>query len=262
MRIITYNCNSVSTRLTRILALLEEHDPDVVLLQETKVAAEQFPHEAFGDAGYVAADHSGGRWAGVAVLARTTLGLTDVTRGLPGEPDPDEARWVEATVGDQLRAVSVYVPNGRALGTPTFAAKLAFLDRMAERAADLATGPALIAGDFNVCPTDLDVWNPDEVHGATHITPEERSRFRAVLDAGFVDAFRHLHPDEPGFTWWDYRAGHFHKGFGLRIDHVVMTSSLAARLAAARVDRAYRKPTKVPGTKPSDHAPLLVDLDG
>jgi exodeoxyribonuclease-3 len=260
MRLVTYNVNSMSTRMERVLALLDEHKPDVVCLQETKCSPEGFPHRELERAGYVAADHSGGRWAGVAVLARAEHGVADVTRGLPGEPDAAEARWVEATVGD-LRVVSTYVPNGRAVGSPAFMVKLAFLDAMRGRAAQLAGGPAVIAGDMNVCPTDLDVWDPDKVHGATHVTSDERSRLQAVLDVGFVDAFRHLHPDEPGFTWWDYRAGHFHKGYGLRIDLALVSAPLAERLSAGRVDRAYRKPTKVPGTKPSDHAPLLLDFD-
>ncbi|HEX6256784.1 MAG TPA: exodeoxyribonuclease III [Euzebyales bacterium] len=261
MRLITYNVNSISTRLTRVLALLDDLGPDVVCLQETKCTAENFPHGAFEEHGYVAADHSAGRWAGVAVLARGGLGFSDVQAGLRGEPAVDEARWVEATVGD-VRVVSTYVPNGQALDSPAFKQKLLFLEAMRERAAELADGPAIIAGDLNVCPTDLDVWDPSAVHGATHITDDERSRLRAVVDTGFVDAFRRLHPDEPGFTWWDYRAGHFHKGFGLRIDLALVSEGLAGRLTDSVVQRPYRKPTKVPGTKPSDHAPLVVDFAG
>lgn len=261
VRIVTYNVNSLPMRLTRVLALLEEHRPDVVCLQETKVTAAAFPEDQLRAVGYASAHHSAGRWAGVAVLAREELGLDDVVTGLEGEVDADEARWVEATVGRALRVVSVYVPNGRAVGTPTFAAKLRYLEAMARRAAVLACGPAVIGGDVNVCPSDLDVWDVAQVHGATHITHDERSRLQAVLDAGFVDAYRHLEPDEPGFTWWDYRAGHFHKGFGLRIDLAMVSRSLADRIVHAGIDRAYRKPTKVPGTRPSDHAPLLVDLD-
>jgi exodeoxyribonuclease-3 len=260
MRFITYNVNSLSTRLSRVIALLDEHEPDVVCLQETKCAPEAFPHAAFDDAGYVAADHSGGRWAGVAVLARADHGVSDVVRGLTGEPDGDEARWVEATVAG-VRVVSTYVPNGRALDSPMFATKLRFLEVMRARAERLAAGPAVIAGDVNVCPGDLDVWDVSKVHGATHVTPDEREGLQAVLDAGFVDAFRSLHPDRSGFTWWDYRAGHFHKGYGLRIDLVMLSSHLSAGLRASEVERAYRKPTKVAGTKPSDHAPLLVDVD-
>ncbi len=259
MRLITYNVNSISTRLQRVLALLDEHKPDVVCLQETKCASDRFPHAAFEEAGYAAADYSGGRWAGVAVLARADLPVTDVIRGLPGEPSPDEARWIEATVGD-LRLVSTYVPNGQAVGSPAFADKLIYLDALVARARELATHPTVIAGDVNVCPADQDVWDPTAVHGATHVTDDERSRLRAVLDTGYVDAFRSLRPAETGFTWWDYRAGHFHKGFGLRIDLALVAAPLAPRLLDSRVDRGYRKPTKVPGTKPSDHAPLLVDL--
>jgi exodeoxyribonuclease-3 len=260
MRLVTYNVNSMSTRLQRLYALLDEHKPDIVCLQETKCSPDGFPHHELDEAGYVAADHSAGRWAGVAVLARADYGVADIARGLDGEPAAAEARWVEATLGG-VRVVSTYVPNGREVGSPAFVAKLAFLEAMKARAAELASGPAVIAGDLNVCPTDLDVWDPAKVHGATHITPDERSRLQAVCDTGYIDAFRHLHPDESGFTWWDYRAGHFHKGYGLRIDHVLVSTPLASRLRAGRVDRAYRKPTKVPGTKPSDHAPLLIDFD-
>ncbi len=260
MRVVTWNVNSLSARLARVLAFLDEHAPDVLLVQETKSTPEAFPHAELEEAGYVAADHSGGRWAGVAVVARTELGVSDVQHGLAGEPDPDEARWVEATVGGAVRCASVYVPNGRAVGTETFADKLVFLEAMARRASVLAARPSVIAGDVNVCPTDRDVWDPSKLHGATHVTPEERSRLAAVLDVGFVDAYRSLEPDEPGYTWWDYRAGHFHKGFGLRIDLTLLTPDLAERLETCGIDRDYRKPSKVPESKPSDHAPLLVDL--
>lgn len=262
VRVLSYNVNSIRARLPRLLAILAQHDPDVVCLQETKSTPEAFPHDALADAGYVAADHSGGRWEGVAVLARTALGVADVRTGLAGEPEGGEARWVEATV-DDVRVVSVYVPNGRALGTPTFLSKLAFLDAVAVRGATLASsGPVVIAGDMNVCPTDIDVWDPALVHGGTHVSPEERSRFRAILAAGYTDAFRTVHPTEPGFTWWDYRAGHFHKGYGLRIDHVLLSGWPSERLSGATVDRTFRKPTAVPESKPSDHAPLVVDAAG
>lgn len=260
MRLITYNVNSIATRLTRVLTLLDEHKPDVVCLQETKCAPDAFPHAEFADVGYVAADHSGGRWAGVAVVARAEHGVADIVCGLPGEAAPDEARWVEATVGG-ARVVSTYVPNGRAVDNPAFVDKLTFLDAMRTRSTAFARGASVIAGDLNVCPSDLDVWDVSRVHGATHVTDDERSRLRTVLDVGFVDAFRHLHPDEPGFTWWDYRGGSFHKNFGLRIDLALVSDSLAPRLRACGIDRAYRKPSKVAGTKPSDHAPLLVDFD-
>ncbi len=259
MRIITYNVNSLKQRMPRVLALLEEHAPDIVCLQETKSQPEAFPHAEFARAGYTAVDHSGGRWEGVAILGRSTLGVTPVRAGLPGEDDPSQARWVEAEVGG-IRVVSVYVPNGRAVGTEAFFDKLSFLDAMAERVADLAAGPAIVAGDMNVCPSDLDVWDATQVHGATHVTPHERTRLQSILDQGFVDAFRVHQPDEPGFSWWDYRAGHFHKGFGLRIDLVLVSRVLGADLGGAFVDRSYRKVAKVREAKPSDHAPVVVDF--
>jgi exodeoxyribonuclease-3 len=260
VRIITYNVNSIGARLPRLLALLAEHQPDVVCLQETKSTPEAFPHAELNEAGYVAADHSGGRWEGVAVLARSELGVDDIVTGLPGEPNPGEARWVEASV-DALRVASVYVPNGRAIGSDAFIDKLAFFDRMAQRVAQLAGGDAVVAGDMNVCPTDQDVWDPRATAGGTHVTAEERSGFHRLLEAGYVDTFRQAAPDEPGFTWWDYRAGHFHKGYGLRIDLLLATRSFGDHLTSARVDRDYRKPTKVRESKPSDHAPLIIDFD-
>jgi exodeoxyribonuclease III len=260
LRIATWNVNSLGARLERVLVFLGEHAPDVLLIQETKVVPEAFPHLPIQAAGYTAVDHSGGRWEGVAIVVRDDHPIDDVLTGLPGEPDPTQARWVEATIGDS-RFVSVYVPNGRAVGTDTFREKLSFLESMAIRAADLGDR-AVIGGDMNVCPTDLDVWDPALVHGSTHVTDDERSRLAAVTGTGYVDAFRHLRPDDPGFSWWDYRAGHFHKGFGLRIDLLLVSDELVPRLTAARVERDYRKPTKVPGTKPSDHAPVIVDLDG
>jgi exodeoxyribonuclease-3 len=257
--VLTYNVNSIGARLPRLLAMLADHRPDIVLLQETKTTPEAFPHLPLLGAGYVAAEHSGGRWSGVAILAREELGIAEIRRGLPGEPDATQARWVEATVGD-VTVASVYVPNGRHLGSPEFEVKLQFLEAMAVRAARLAPAAAVIGGDVNVCPTDLDVWDVRLVHGATHVTADERGRLAAILDTGFVDAFRTLDPATPGFTWWDYRAGHFHKGFGLRIDLVMVSHPLAAGLTEAWVDRAYRKAATVPESKPSDHAPLLVRL--
>jgi exodeoxyribonuclease-3 len=252
VRLATWNVNSLKARMPRVLELLETHRPDVVFLQETKCEADAFPALELEAAGYRAAHHSAGRWAGVALLSREELG--DVSAGLPGEPAIDEARWIEATVGG-LRAVSVYVPNGRAPGTPTYGDKLRFLDAMAARISELSEGPLVVAGDFNVCPTDLDVYDPAAFVGSTHVTPPERERFGALLDAGTVDAFRELHPGEPGFTWWDYRQGHFHRKLGLRIDAHLVSGPLADRIQSCGIDRSFRK-----GPKPSDHAPLLLEL--
>lgn len=250
MRLVTWNVNSLKMRLPRILALLEAHAPDVLLLQETKCEREAFPDAAFAAAGYHAVHHSAGRWAGVAIVARTGVAIDEVTHGLPGESAPDEARWVEARV-DGLRIASVYVPNGRTLDSPEFPRKLAFLDAMIARAATLD----VIGGDLNVTRDDLDVYDPAAFVGGTHVSADERSRLETLLAAGLVDAYRTLHPGEVGFTWWDYRAGHFHRKFGLRIDYLLLGPRLAPRLQVCGIDRAFRK-----GSKPSDHAPLLADV--
>jgi exodeoxyribonuclease-3 len=256
VKLVTWNVNSLRARLPRLLELLDAERPDVVCLQETKAAAgAPFPLELAG-AGYTAVGHGGGRWGGVAVLLGPGLEPGAVAPGLPGEPDPDEARWLEVDAGP-LRVVSVYVPNGRALGTPTFAAKLAFLDAAAERLAGLRGRPLLVAGDVNVAPTDADLYDPAAFVGSTHVTPEERGRLGRLLErGGLVDAWRLRHPEEVGFSWWDYRAGHFGRGLGMRIDLLLLSDDLAGRLADIRVARAYRK-----GHAPSDHAPLVATLD-
>jgi|SRR5690625_3411818 len=254
MKLITWNVNSVKQRLPRLEELLELHQPDVVCLQETKAQAEAFPHQAFAAAGYQAVDYSAGRWAGVAILAKTSSQVSGVSTGLFGEAAPDEARWIEADV-DGVRVASVYVPNGREIGTDPFHQKLVFLERMRDWVADRTDEPVAVAGDVNVCRTDLDVWDPQLFIGATHVTGEERERLEAVLDAGLVDVFRQRHPDEPGYTWWDYRAGAFHRGWGQRIDLVMASPELAAGDGFVGTDREFRK-----GPKPSDHAPLIAEL--
>jgi exodeoxyribonuclease-3 len=256
VRIVTWNVNSLRARLPRVLQLLEEHQPDVVCLQETKSAGDAFPVTELTEAGYTAVHHSAGRWAGVALLAKAGLELSDPLSGLPGDPVPEEARWCEATVGG-IRFVSVYAPNGRALDSPEFPRKLAFLDAAARRVGELVPAPLVVAGDMNIAPADIDVYDPEGFAGSTHVTPQERGRLNAILELGIVDAYRQLHPTEVQYTWWDYRAGNFHKGLGLRIDLALLSTALADRLRACGIDRDYRK-----GAKPSDHAPLLVDLAG
>lgn len=255
MRLVSWNVNSLRARLPRVLELLAALEPDVVCFQETKVDAEAFPDDELAAAGYSAVHHSAGRWAGVAIAARTPLELGDPRRGLPGEAAPDEARWVEATVAG-LRVASVYVPNGREVGSESFGAKLAFLDAAVTRAGELAARPTILVGDWNVAPADLDVYDPAAFAGSTHVTPEERARVTAIGEVGgLLDAFRRLHPEEVGYTWWDYRAGHFHRNLGLRIDLALVSEEVAPRLRACGIERTFRK-----GTKPSDHAPLVVDL--
>ena len=251
MLLASWNVNSLKARLHRVLELLAEHRPDVVCLQETKCEPSAFPLAELADAGYVAHHHSAGRWAGVAILARAEHGIEATASGLPGELAPAEARWCEATVGG-LRIASTYVTNGREVGSSWFDEKLAFLAAVADRTPQLDA----ILGDFNVAPSDLDVYDPAAFAGATHVTAEERGALQAILDRGFADAYRRLHPDERQYTWWDYRAGHFHKGLGLRIDLALLRDGdVSERLRACGIARDYRK-----GSKPSDHAPLLVQL--
>jgi exodeoxyribonuclease-3 len=255
MRIVTWNVNSLRARLPRVLELLAQHEPNVVCLQETKCTADGFPADELAQAGYAAVHHSGGRWAGVALLARTPLLPREPLSGLPGEPTPAEARWCEATIGE-VRFASVYVPNGRTLDSPEFPRKLAFLDAIAQRADALRERPLVIAGDFNVAPADLDVYEPAAFVASTHVTPAERARLQGILEHGrLLDAYRHLHPNDVQFTWWDYRGGNFHRGLGLRIDLFMLSAELGAREVSCGIDRDYRK-----GTKPSDHAPLLLEL--
>ncbi|MGH2838609.1 MAG: exodeoxyribonuclease III [Thermoleophilaceae bacterium] len=256
MRAVTWNVNSLKMRMPRVLELLEQYRPDLVFLQETKSEPDAFPHMELEAAGYQAVHHSAGRWAGVALLAPTGVKIENECAGLEGEPARDEARWIEADV-DGVRAVSVYVPNGQAIDAPAFPDKLRFLEAIAERVPELVGDerPVLIGGDFNVCRTDADVYDPKAFVGDTHVTEDERSRFEAVVGTGLVDLFRQLHPDTTAYTWWDYRAGNFHKGLGLRIDYLLATPDLAEKVVRSGIARDYRK-----GKKPSDHAPLFAQI--
>ncbi|MGH2835748.1 MAG: exodeoxyribonuclease III [Solirubrobacteraceae bacterium] len=255
MLFVTWNVNSLRARLPRVLELLEAHQPDVVALQETKCTPENFPVAELDAAGYELVHHSGGQWAGVALLVRRPLAPDLPLLGLPGDTVPTEARWCEASVSG-IRFVSTYVPNGRTLDSPEFPRKLGFMEAAAKRAAAIRddNGSLVIAGDINVAPADEDVYDPAFYIESTHVSEPERSALRAIQESGsLVDAFRHLHPDEPQFTWWDYRAGNFHKNRGMRIDLVLVSSNLTDGLMACGIDRDFRK-----GFKPSDHAPLLV----
>jgi exodeoxyribonuclease III len=254
MRIVTWNVNSLRARLPRVLQLLAEHEPDVACLQETKSASDAFPTAELAGAGYAAVHNSGGRWAGVAVLARSGLTLSEPQIGLPGDAVAGEARWCEATAAG-VRFASVYVPNGRALDSPEYPRKLGFLDAMRARIEQLAGGDLVVGGDMNIAPSDLDVYDPSAFVGGTHVSAPERRRLQRILAGGMVDAYRALHPAEIQYTWWDYRAGNFHKGLGLRIDLALVSQQLAPRLTSCGIDRNYRK-----GSKPSDHAPLLLEL--
>jgi exodeoxyribonuclease-3 len=257
VRITTWNVNSVKQRVPRLLPWLDERRPDVVCLQETKLSDEAFT-ELLGDQlaerGYEVALHGQAAWNGVAILSR--VGLEDVLPGLdgaPGFPDP-EARAVSATC-DGIRVVSVYVPNGRVPGSDHYEYKLAWLASLREA---VAAGPdaTVVCGDMNIAPADDDVFDPDAYVGQTHVTAPERDALGELQALGLHDVVRERWPDERVFTYWDYRAGMFHQDLGMRIDLVLASEQVASRVEAAWVDRQARK-----GSGPSDHAPVIVDLD-
>jgi exodeoxyribonuclease-3 len=257
VRIATWNVNSVKQRLPRLLPWLDERGPDVVCLQETKLADDAFEELLGGDLrerGYAAAAHGEAAWNGVAILSR--VGLEDVVPGLPGGPGfPDqEARAVAATCNG-IRVHSVYVPNGREPNSDHYRYKLEWLAALRD---DIAAGPdaAVVCGDMNIAPTDADVFDPDAYKGHTHVTPPERAALAELEATGLHDVVRERWPDERVFSYWDYRAGMFHRDLGMRIDLVLAGDPVAARVKAAWVDRKARK-----GKGPSDHAPVIVDLD-
>jgi exodeoxyribonuclease-3 len=263
VRIATWNINSVIVRTDRLLAWLASAQPDVLCLQELKVPADQFPTAEVEAAGYQVAAHGDGRWNGVAILSR--VGLDDVTRGLPGQPEFDgstEPRAIGAVCGG-VRVWSVYVPNGRTVDDPHYVYKLAWLAALRDTAVgELTSGtPWVVLGDFNVAPTDADVWDIAQFVGSTHVTAPERAALDALRTAGLVEILpRALKYDTP-YTYWDYRQLSFPKNTGMRIDLVFGSPALAAAVTDAYVDRDARKPGTKGTTPPSDHAPVVVDID-
>jgi exodeoxyribonuclease-3 len=257
VRIATWNVNSVKQRAPRLLPWLDERRPDVVCLQETKLTDDAFA-DLLGDelraCGYAVAAHGEPSWNGVAILSR--VGLDDVVPGLPGAPGfpHQEARAVAATCGG-VRVVSVYVPNGRAPGSDHYAYKLAWMASLRDV---VAAGPeaTVVCGDMNIAPADEDVFDPDAYVGQTHVTPPERAALAELQAVGLHDVVRERWPGERVFTYWDYRAGMFHQDLGMRIDLVLASAPVAGRVRAAWIDRQARK-----GKGPSDHAPVVVDLD-
>jgi exodeoxyribonuclease-3 len=268
MRIATWNVNSLKARLPKVTWCLERARPDVLLMQETKLADAEAPAEPFRRSGYALSHHGEGRWNGVAIAS--LCGIDDVITnfGDPlrpprtsevGDDEPlAEARMVSALCGG-VRIVCVYAPNGRSLGSPFYEAKLAWFDRLSRWLAEaLKPGdPIVLGGDLNVAPEDIDVWDARACHGGTHVSPREREAFDRLRRWGLVDAYRRHHPEPGRYSWWDYRAGNFHKNFGMRIDHLLVSEPLAGRTLWAEIDREARKgkPT------PSDHAPVVIDLD-
>ncbi len=262
MRIATWNVNSVRRRIDRVIGLLERHDLDVLMLQETKCRDDQFPLMPLTEMGYEVAMHGLNQWNGVAVISR--VGVEDVTTefdGMPGygEPPAHEARALGATC-DGVRVWSLYVPNGREIDHPHYHYKLDWLARLRDSAADwLAADPqaqVVLAGDWNIAPQDDDVWDMEFFDGKTHVTAPERAAFQAVLDAGYADVVRPYTPGPGVYTYWDYQQLRFPKKQGMRIDFALATPALAARVTDAMIDREERK-----GKGASDHAPVVLTLD-
>jgi exodeoxyribonuclease-3 len=273
MRIATWNVNSLKARLEKVEWWLDRAAPDVLLMQETKLADEEAPAMPFRMAGYDLLHHGEGRWNGVAIASRA--GIADVVTNFgdgpvrdsgpgaatPGEEDFDpfdEARMVSAVCGG-VRVVSVYAPNGRVVDSAWYAGKLRWFARLGRWLAETQDpgAPLLIGGDFNVAPTDEDVWDAAAAHGGTHVSQAERAAFAALLAWGLTDTWRAANPGLRRFTWWDYRAGNFQRNEGMRIDHLLATAPVASRSVAVEVDREARKGTPTP----SDHAPVVLDLD-
>jgi exodeoxyribonuclease-3 len=260
MRIATWNVNSLRARIDRVVGWLQRTEVDVLAIQETKIDDARFPAERFAAIGYQVARHGLSQWNGVAVASR--VGISDVQIGLPdgpgfGDPPAQEARALGATCGG-VTVWSLYVPNGRAVGDPHFAYKLDWLAALRDHgAASLARDPdakIVLCGDFNVAPTDEDVWDPELFIGSTHVTAEERAAFAALVDAGFTDVVRPHAPGPGVYTYWDYTPLRFPKRQGMRIDFLLASPALAARVTTARIDREERK-----GKGASDHAPVIIE---
>lgn len=256
MRFATWNINGLRARFDFLLHWLDARQPDVVGLQELKLEDEKFPHAELEAAGYTALTHGQKAWNGVAILSREPA--TVVQRGLPGQEDFG-ARLITAEVSG-VSFTTVYCPNGKHLGHDDYPRKLAWFESLAEHldGAHDPARPTILCGDFNICPGPLDSWDEEGKRGTIFHTDEERERYQRLLAWGMTDLFRHLHPEEQVFSWWDYRGGAFHRGFGLRIDLVLGTSAIVERLESATIDRDYRK--KKDGLTASDHAPVWVDL--
>jgi exodeoxyribonuclease III len=258
VRLATWNVNSLRSRIDRVEAFLQRHDVDVLALQETKAREDQLPLMGLQALGYEVAVAGVNQWNGVAVLSR--VGLDDVEVGFPGQPgwgDPvdTEARAIGATCGG-VRVWSLYVPNGRKVDDPHYVYKLDWLARLREASRGWLDAPTALVGDWNICPTDEDVFDPAQFRTSTHVTPRERAAFKAILDEGYAEVTR---AHAPGYTYWDYYRQRFERDRGLKIDFVLASPALASRVTGAFVDRDERDPAQGTGS-PSDHAPVVVDL--
>jgi exodeoxyribonuclease III len=256
VRLVSWNVNSIRSRVEGIGVWLDIHQPDVVLVQETRCTDADFPFDLFSERGFEIAHHSVNHWNGVAVASR--IGLADVHRGFEDQLKPpfDEPRLISATVGD-VRVHSVYVPNGRSLDDPYYEFKLAWLEQLRRQlASDIASGVStIVGGDFNVAPADIDLYDPKRWHNKKHASPRERAAIAALIDIGLVDAMRAADPTAGVYTWWNYRPGQFEANKGLRIDHWLATPNIIDR-----VDKCWVALDARADARPSDHAPIVFDL--
>jgi exodeoxyribonuclease III len=255
MKIATYNVNSINARLPVLLRWLAESQPDIACLQELKAPQDKFPANAIREAGYGVIWHGQKSWNGVAILAKGKDPI-ETQRGLPGAPDDVHSRYIEATVGDLLIGC-LYLPNGNPVPGPKFEYKLNWFDRFAQYAAGLVSKntPVILAGDYNVMPTDLDVYKPERWVDDALFRPEVRAAFHSIIAQGWTDALRKLHPGEKIYTFWDYFRNAYGRDAGLRIDHLLLNPAAAPLLRAAEVDRQVRG-----WEKSSDHAPTWIQL--
>ena len=258
MKIATFNINGIKARAEALPTWLSEASPDLVLLQEIKSLDETFPATVFEDMGYSVTTHGQKSFNGVAILSR--LPLEDVCRGLPGDPDDTQARWIEATVVGKraLRLCGLYLPNGNPAPGPKYDYKLGWMARLHARAADLLATeePALMAGDYNIIPQAEDAAKPEAWRDDALFLPESRAAYRRIVNLGFTDAFRAREPRPGHYSFWDYQAGAWPRNNGIRIDHILLTPQAADRMVDVGIDKAVRG-----GAKPSDHVPVWVDLD-
>lgn len=254
MRIATWNVNSIRARVDAVVGWLERHEPDVLCLQETKVVDDDFPTDELQRLGYAVAMAGQKTYNGVAIASR--LPMRDVSVGLSGGANDPDKRLIAASVGG-LRVLSAYVPNGKSVDSPSFAVKLAFFDRLAKTVLDQAPDKKglVLCGDFNVAPDERDVFDPERMRGQLHFHPDEHRALGKLLGLGLVDAYRLHHREGGRFSWWDYRGAGFAKNEGLRIDLVLLSGDLAERCTGAHIDAEERQ-----RDKPSDHAPVFVDL--
>lgn len=256
MLVVTYNVNGIGARIGALLEYLEERKPDVVCLQELKAPQEKFPEAAIRDAGYHAVWHGQKSWNGVAILTRDGP-AQELQRGLPGDPSDEQSRYIEA-VYQGLVVCGLYLPNGNPAPGPKFDYKLAWMERLIVRGAELleARAPVVMCGDFNVIPTDLDVYKPERWLDDALFRPESRAAFERLMSQGWTDALRTMYPDQVVYTFWDYFRNAFGRDAGIRIDHLLLSPALAPALRGAGVDKFQRAKEK-----PSDHAPTWVELD-